>query len=148
MIWPLKKKENIHKQKVSQIATNLQILYNRISNYDNQPQLHVGLYGYEIWNLLLVMQIHQVHLPAKICYIIIVIFYIKENEQKIAMEDGTALTCIACPVCLTTTIWNLPCIWPIVRVLLQYKQILKIWTLNSFWFSNQRSRYCLLPVMN
>lgn len=89
MIWPLKKKENIHKQKVSQIATNLQILYNRKSNYDNQPQLHVGLYGYEIWNLVLVMQIHPVHLPAKNCYIIIVIFYIKENEQKIAMEDGT-----------------------------------------------------------
>lgn len=50
-------------------------------------------------------------------------------------------TCMACPVCLTSTIWNFPCIWPIVSVLKQYNGQKAINYIGSLETSTKRERW-------
>jgi len=85
------------------------------------PQLHEGLFGSEKWSWQSELQIHQVHLPKNIGNQVIKLQIVRENQKQHNECRKTRLvqTWIACPVCLTTTIWNFPCIWPIVRDLSQ-----------------------------
>lgn len=74
------------------------------------------------------------------------------KNKTISTEDGRTHTCMACPVCLTTTIWNLPCIWPIVRGLWQNNQItLRIGNSNNLGFSHQPFKmflYCRVSLQS
>lgn len=89
------------------------------------------------------MQIRQVHLPTYIRLQAVRLQIREENNttaQWIQQEMWLVQTCIACPVCLTTIIWNFPCIWPIVRDLLE-KQCQE--NVNSTWaipFSHKLER--------